>query len=235
MFANLNYTHITPIDGSATYGGTSTTITCSGLPFTVLDGTCVISFILYMPNGGQWQRPLVNGVGGVSLKALAANTITVTGGGTPFAASDTYCIGFVYQQKAYTAATNSMRTEEINPLNMQYLSEVNTASAQPDGTYYYYYDMAGFQYIDFQIEDTIGTGLNTYTLWATLQDDGTAAASCTYQDVTTKLTGSASYITDEMIWIDTPTQPKYYMIRIVRTGDAAPGDGGWTIYSRKWY
>jgi len=105
-------THISPVDFAATYTS-STTITCSGAPFTIADANCYVTHIDYFPSGSTFSKRLINGVNGVSIKA-AANVITVAGAGTPFAASDTYYIGVRAQNKGYHAANTAFRGEIIN-------------------------------------------------------------------------------------------------------------------------
>ena len=79
------------------------TVTCAGAPFTVDDANCFVSYIYYRPTGGSWQVPIVNGVAGASITA-AADVITVAGVTTPFAASDEYLVGVIYQKKGHDSS-----------------------------------------------------------------------------------------------------------------------------------
>lgn len=125
--AFLQPTHWTPADGAATYTS-STSITCSGFPFTVDDANCTVVAIYYKPTGGNWQTVLVNGNGGVSMVA-ASNVITVAGAGTPFAASDTYLVGVNYQSKTYDAPNDADAVEVINPDPTQRTDMITLLSA----------------------------------------------------------------------------------------------------------
>jgi len=109
----IQATHTSPMDGTVTYAS-NVTLDCAGWPFTVdtAANTCRISYLKYKPTAGSWTT-LVNGAGGVSMSA-AANVITVTGAGTPFAVGDLYELGLIYQDKAFVAATNEKRVVVTN-------------------------------------------------------------------------------------------------------------------------
>lgn len=109
-------THWSPRDFSAAYTS-NVTITCSGAPFTIADGTCWVAFIYYKPSGGEWQDPLINGNDGVSITA-AANVITVAGAGTPFAAADEYFIGVVYDASKVQGSVGHGTTDDGNPVKV---------------------------------------------------------------------------------------------------------------------
>jgi hypothetical protein len=114
-------THTAPTDFTATFLS-NVTLTCAGAPFTIEDASCRVVFILFKPAAGSWSSPLINGANSVSITA-AANVITVTGAGTPFAAGDTYWVGVQYQQKAYQLAANLLSTAEAVPLSQQVIEE----------------------------------------------------------------------------------------------------------------
>jgi len=138
---------------------------------------------------------------------------------------------------SYDTSTTADKSYEIAPLNTKHTEEtIATATSQGDGTTYYYWDMDGYRYFSLQIENTDGAaGDNTYTLEATNQDDGTAAASCTYQDVTNQWTGAANYTASAFPEVDTPTAAKYVRIKVVRANDGANTDGAWTLYLKKMF
>lgn len=112
----------------------------------------------------------------------------------------------------------------------------NEASGQTDGTTYYYLDMETYRYVAYQIEDTPGAaGDQTYTVEASLQDDGTAEALCAYDDVTLGWYGVANLTTSGIFM---PNQSvmniaKYVRIKVVRANDAGNNDGAWTIHPRQ--
>ena len=128
-------THWTPNDGTCVFTS-NVTLTCSGFPTTVDDANGTVISIMYYPTGSTFRRVLINGVGGVSMKA-AANVITVAGAGTPFAALDTYRVGVQFQQKEHDATTNAGRVSETNPINQQMYSELLIDTTNQSGTAYY--------------------------------------------------------------------------------------------------
>jgi len=140
---------------------------------------------------------------------------------------------------SYTWATNSIRTEEIDPLDQKYVAETllaltNIAQTTTD---YGYIDMAGARYVGIQAETsgTTPTDVLTITLEGTLQDDGTAPASCAYQDITTAYTGSASFVdTDFLAEFDTPSAFKYVRVKYV-TSTGGGNDTDLVVYTKKLY
>lgn len=134
----------------------------------------------------------------------------------------------------YIPLTEPLSVQESSSESTQNVFNKETASSQTDGTTYYYMDLEDYRYVSIQIENTAGAaGTNTYTLEGTVQNDGTAQASCDYQDVTVDLTGSSSYTSDDIIFVDTVNKLKYLRIKIVRSADGGNNDGAWTIYTSK--
>jgi hypothetical protein len=139
----------------------------------------------------------------------------------------------------YDTATDSMKVFEVAPLNTAYVSETllaltNIAAAT---TAYAYIDMNGYRYLTIQAETdgTTPTDVLTVTVEGTCQDDGTAAASCTYQDVTTTLFGVASWVdTDFHAIIDTPVAFKYLRIKY-NTSNTGGSDCDLTVYTKKMF
>ena len=136
----------------------------------------------------------------------------------------------------YNWNTQSIRTEEIDPLPEKYVSEtLANASSQPSGTTNYFFDMNGFKTFAVQIEDTAGAaGSNVYTVATSIQDDGTAPSSATYQDVTNAWFGAGNFTTDAMLVRDTPAPVKFVRVRVSRANGSS-ADGAWTIYLKKMY
>lgn len=139
------------------------------------------------------------------------------------------------QDRAYSQPEDARKDYRVNPEWAQQSSAtLADASGQGDGATYYYFDMSSYRYCAIQIESDDGVaGTNTFSLEATVQDDGTAQASCTYQDVSIAYTGSATHTGNSMWIIDKPTPFKYVRILVSRTGDAGNTDGAWTIYLKK--
>lgn len=136
--------------------------------------------------------------------------------------------------QGYDSGTDSMKSFEVSPLSSHHVEETatltNVANATPE---YIYIDMDGYRYVSIQIAALTGTDTQTFTLEMTNQDDGTAAADCTYQDVTQALTGVAS-VTAVSYWIiDTALAGKY--LRVKDTTSGAADDGDVTCYIKKMY
>jgi len=135
---------------------------------------------------------------------------------------------------AYDSLTQSNKSAEVNPLSSQYVGETLiddtlTASSSDE----LYFDMSGFKNFALQGEMTIDASSITVTVEATCQDDGTAAASCAYQDVTSALFGVASWVdTDFMAIADSPVPFKYVRVKW-STGAGAASD--LAVYLKKMY
>jgi hypothetical protein len=197
------------IDGTATDGGTGNTITCAGFPFTVADTNCKVRWVLQHLAAGGLTYLYVDGAGGCRISS-AANTITVTVNGVApvpnFDPTDTFSVGIRYQDKGYTAASNSFRSEEINPLNDKYVREnlVDAAVNVTAGTYYPSsagIEMAGYKDCSIEFQFTAANnGTVTMTVEATNAADPLATAD--WVDITqacysgnTNSYGNASYAT----------------------------------------
>jgi len=135
----------------------------------------------------------------------------------------------------YDYATNANRVEETDPISSHHVEEtLASVTNGTDGIYYYYFDMDGFQYFTNQLTLAPGGGIITSTFEATVQDDGTAPASCTFVDVTTSLFGVATFTASDMAIVDTPVGFKYVRLKVYAgTGGANTAD--WTSYNKKWY
>jgi len=143
------------------------------------------------------------------------------------------------RDEAYDTSTQANRGAEINPLNMQFVGEtlIDETNIAETTTAYAYIDMAGYRTIGIQAETSGATPTDvlTITLEATMQDDGTAAASCDYQDVTTALTGSASFVdTDFISLVDTPFAVKYLRVKYT-TSTGGGNDCDLVVFAKKLY
>jgi hypothetical protein len=131
----------------------------------------------------------------------------------------------------------AIRSSEIDPISSHHVEEtLAVVTNGTDGTYYYYVDMDGFTKLGVQLVISGGSGTVTTTVEGTLQDDGTAPASCTYVDVTTDLFGVASLTASDILVDDGEATSafKYLRIKIVAATGGA-NDGDWTIWSKKVY
>ena len=106
----------------------------------------------------------------------AANVITVAGAGTPFASADTYYVGICYQDKNYTAATNSSRSEEVDPLSEQYVNESLVDTTNVSAVTHYYPSSTGGTMDGYKDQSMTGKfidadGTLTLTLQVTNDED----------------------------------------------------------------
>lgn len=136
---------------------------------------------------------------------------------------------------AHDASTTSDRVQEVDPLSSHhYESTLADVTNGTDDTYYYYLDMDGYRDLALQLIIDGGSGSVTVTVEATVQDDGTAQASCDYQDVTNAWFGAANF-TASAILLNTNYSAliaKYVRVKVVaNTGGA--NDGDWTIFGKR--
>ena len=137
----------------------------------------------------------------------------------------------------YVSASNSIRTNEINPLDQKYLSSTLVDITDiADGTYHYYVDMAGFRKSAYQLILDGGSGTITVTFGMTVQDDGTAPGSCTYVDVTNDLAGVANFTASELVIDDSEVLAgaKYVHIQAI-AATAAADDADITIFVKRYW
>jgi len=133
------------------------------------------------------------------------------------------------------AAGNYERTGEVNPLSAQHIETtlLDLSNIAANTTGYAYIDMDGYRFDGIQIEPNIQTDSITFKLWGTIQDDGTAPAACTYQDITLAYTGVASVTDTASIWIlDTVSPFKYLRLEyfVANTGGS---DSDLVVYNKK--
>jgi len=141
------------------------------------------------------------------------------------------------QIAGYDTGTDSVKVFEVNPVSDHHVEEtLADVTNETSATSHYYMDMDGYRYFSLQLETSGGTPADTLTVTveATNQDDGTAATSCTYQDVTQALFGVASWVdTDAFAIVDTPVPFKYVRIKTVTAG--GNNDADYTIYAKKMF
>ncbi|MCP4540162.1 MAG: hypothetical protein GY832_23740 [Chloroflexi bacterium] len=143
------------------------------------------------------------------------------------------------------ATSSTQNTKEVNPVWEAHIEENKaTATSQGDGTTYYYLDMDGYAGAAIHVlADTPGAaGDQAYTVEASLQDDGTAQASCTYIDVTQfgmdnmTAANAASYTTVVYLHTNAAFRAcKWLRLKVVRANDGANTDGAWTIEAKRLY
>jgi hypothetical protein len=175
----------------------------------------------------------VAGTDGVRVEAYASDSqvtaVSANGDDVRMAASRH---GELYDA-SHTYPTQSNRSEEIDPANQWYeYSTLAAVTNGTDGTYYYYIPMAGYMRLDMQAELSGGTGTIALTVEGSIQADGTAPASLTYQDVTNLAYGSASFAATNMLIDNTQFFGAFNYVR-VKIVAAATNTADWTLYIKK--
>ena len=214
-----------------------TTITMSSLPTEIssVTGTDITSVEQYSSAGALVQRYTRDDVS----MTISNNVLTVSG--ASFGATDVFVvytnIPRVTGGLSYVSATSSDRVEEIDPISQHYVTEtLASVTNGADETYYYYVDMNGYRKAGFQLTLNGGSGTCTVTVEGSIQDDGTAPASCAYLDITSATFGAANFTASNVL-IDNDEKLacfKYVRLKVVAsTGDA--DDADWTIYSKRLY
>jgi hypothetical protein len=131
---------------------------------------------------------------------------------------------------------NLLRVAEQDPLNFAFTNEVlANVTNGADGTYYYYTDIDTFSRIGLQLALDGGSGTCTVTIEGSLQDDGTAPASCVYVDIST-LFSASSWTASAIIADDTGATAvlKYLRVKVVAATGGA-NDADWKITAKKLY
>lgn len=141
------------------------------------------------------------------------------------------------RNRGYDTGSDSVKSTETSPIWNKHVEEtLATVTNETSGTNYYYTDWDSFKHGGWQIatSDTTPTDTLTITVEATLQDDGTAAASCDYDDITLAEWGVASWVDqDVLITLDEPRPYKYVRIKTVTAGGS--NDHDYTIYHKRLY
>lgn len=219
-------------DGTVVYASAST-LTLTGTPFTVASEDLV--YIKEVDETANTANIWFNGVGNVQFE-ISGTTITKTGG-DDFSANGVYELGYNGQRKPYDSASSADRQFEVAPISSHHVEEtlLDLTNIATNTTGYAYIDMDGYRSFSFQGETsgTTPTDVLTVTVEATNQDDGTAPASCTYQDVTSRLFTVASAVDTDFFWIaDTQLSFKYVRIKYVTSNDAG-NDADLTVYAKR--
>ena len=137
--------------------------------------------------------------------------------------------------KAYDSVSDSEKVTVQNPEHSQHEEEtLADVTNETDATNTHFLDMDGYKHFAVQINTggTAPTSTVTVTVEATVQDDGTAAASCFYTDVTSTWFGVASVVDTDIFWEkDTATSVKYVKIKTVTAGGG--NDQDYVIYAKR--
>jgi len=142
--------------------------------------------------------------------------------------------------RGYDSGTDSQKIYDVNPLNSQYV--VNTiaeVTGKATGTtYYYFVDMNNYKHLFLHWLITSADGTDTLTIFGSADPDAayvseTTVPSGDWIDITSALTGSASFTATNSLLVDTALPVSKLYIKIVRAGGT--GVGAWTIHAKKMY
>ncbi len=215
-----NTLYRSPHDFTATYAS-GTTLTLAGLSFTPVNSD-FISVTKVPTTEAQKSYSATT-----YQHSYSGSTLTVTG--ASFGAGDLFRVELYGPDKGYDQANNALRNSIINRDSDKDVSDTVAAVTNgTDGTYNYYVDCETYK--DFAIQSIIsqGSGSFWYNFYATAQNDGTAAASCTYVDVTSALTGTASFNASNYHFVSDKLCKYLKITGIAST--AAANNADWTFY-----
>jgi hypothetical protein len=139
-----------------------------------------------------------------------------------------YLIGL---RESFDEDLGAFKTAGMSMYSSETLASVTNGE---DDTYYYYIDMSGYKQLGLQLILSGGSGTVTVTVEGTIQDDGTAQASCTYADITNAIYGAANFTASAVLY-DSDKESgifKYIRVKVVASTTGAD-DADWTIYSKK--
>lgn len=137
---------------------------------------------------------------------------------------------------AYDWMNQADRNEEIDPLDTRDVGDswaiTGATNAAP---YYYYIPMQHFRDLTLHwLSNTPNGGVNTLTVGVSNQDDGTAPATCTYQDVTNQWFGAAWFTGIAYLERGQERSLAGRWVRLTMNASAASG-AAWTIWARRLY
>lgn len=141
---------------------------------------------------------------------------------------------FTVEDVAYDSGTTSNKTTEQDPITDKHVEGKLAETAKGTATTYpVYLDMDGFVGAGAQVKITQGSATAfAVTLEGTTQDDGTAQASCDYDDIT-ELFDVVSWDAD-FVLIDGQRELGFFkFVRFKFAVTNAGNDSAWTIYHKK--
>ena len=151
----------------------------------------------------------------------STGVLTVTG--ATFAANDVdYDVLFWYTPKTYNPSTDSNSVFVVNPVDSKYTSSTLLTGTTATGDVYAYIDLQGYKYHTIQYDFTAGTVSGAVDI--TCQDDGTAAASCSYVPLTYSRFGVHYLTSTDILEFDTPLVGKYLRVKVSATS------GSYAVY-----
>lgn len=135
----------------------------------------------------------------------------------------------------FDSSSGANKVFEIAPIWTNHVEEtLADVTNETNATNFYFIDFDGYKHGALQIEiDAGAVDTTTVTFEMSIQDDGTAAASATYQDVTSAFFGVASITADNILIIDTPIAAKFFRVKTVTAG--GNNDADYTLFWKKLY
>ena len=216
--------------GTSAYA-TGTTFTVSGHSFTP-EAVALLKVDRYS-SAGVFAETLYPNKNTITASTTSGVTTYTYSSGT-FSAGDLFVVYQSGPERTTTLTNDAQRNSIINRDTDKdtadtLLALTNIAAAT---TAYGYVDVENSKFVGFS-HDTSGTTPTdtlTLSLEATWQNDGTAAASCFYHDVGLLLTGAATYVDTDCLWIiDVPAKCKYFRVKYV-TSNTGGSDADLTTY-----
>ena len=137
----------------------------------------------------------------------------------------------------YSYTNQNIRVAETDPISTHHNEAIlANVTDGADDTYYYYVDMDGYSNLGLQLTLDGGTGNDILaTVEASIQDDGTAQASCAYQDVTTDAYGVAAFTATDMLNDSAGFFGQFKFVRVKIVANSGDDTADWTIFSKKKY
>jgi len=223
-----------PRDFTVTHS-TSTQLVLSGLSYTPVVEE--ISKVVEFPASGMATEytPASNAF------AWNSSNKRLTVAGAAFSSTSTFRVELLGPDKRYNQPSDATQTIVLNPDSQNYVGQTlaSVSNVASGGTVAnYYMNCSAFKNWAIQYEKTGGTDPLRLTVWVTAQDDGTAAASCTYQQVKaaghTNVSGTTtdSYTADAYLCSLPRVNAKYVKATVTQTGTY--GDSDYTIYTKQW-
>lgn len=224
--ASVKTRHDIPI-GNLSIAGNSITFNDKDSNF---DASDEVEIYLLGPDKVKVALDLIRSTDGI--KKIVDNITEANSGDIKTAVEDLQTV----LNAVYSSLSSATRIEEIDPLNLQYLSgetELVNIAAEAEG--YIYFPFDGFKFASFQcLWDALASDTLTVTLEATNVDDGSALADITdWTDITEDWTGKTSLTSDELIAISDALSVKALRLKYVNS--AGVGDSDLTVYSKLVY
>ena len=137
---------------------------------------------------------------------------------------------------AFELAADAIRHREVFPLDQRFSPSILLPDTilTAGSTDYKYINMNGYRSLGIQGIMTINTDSITATVEASIQDDGTAPASCTYQDKTNDWFGSSTWVDSNFLATVSNIAVTWVRVKYV-VGSTGGSDSLLTLYAKRLY